>query len=411
MSPPLGLSPCVRGYQRFGKVAEDDCGSIPVCTGLPSPSTCLSSVPRVYPRVYGATLMYSSISLGLMGLSPCVRGYPRGVDHGAKLLGSIPVCTGLPRSTSASQTSGRVYPRVYGATSWSGRPCCPAGGLSPCVRGYLERGFHPAPRPGSIPVCTGLPIVGVSEALLHGVYPRVYGATVRIVLWMVLSAGLSPCVRGYQLRARAPRVAHGSIPVCTGLPTALRRPAPMTGVYPRVYGATHARGTPSDPGPGLSPCVRGYHSERGPCRSQEGSIPVCTGLPDVSPAGLLRARVYPRVYGATMGTTGTIVTDTGLSPCVRGYRRDSNRRPLVYGSIPVCTGLPRKMRQSPERGRVYPRVYGATPEPGQGAGADLGLSPCVRGYLGGRKGLVLEEGSIPVCTGLPLLPGQVPRRS
>ncbi len=279
MSPPLGLSPCVRGYQRFGKVAEDDCGSIPVCTGLPSPSTCLSSVPRVYPRVYGATSLMLPIAV----------------------------------------------------TFW---------GLSPCVRGYLERGFHPAPRPGSIPVCTGLPIVGVSEALLHGVYPRVYGATVRIVLWMVLSAGLSPCVRGYQLRARAPRVAHGSIPVCTGLPTALRRPAPMTGVYPRVYGATHARGTPSDPGPGLSPCVRGYHLLLASRHRIGGSIPVCTGLPAPSVRRPAPSRVYPRVYGATVVLRKVRNSYMGLSPCVRGYPRERTCSSLGNGSIPVCTGLP-----------------------------------------------------------------------
>ncbi len=197
MSPPLGLSPCVRGYQRFGKVAEDDCGSIPVCTGLPSPSTCLSSFPRVYPRVYGATLMYSSISLGLMGLSPCVRGYPRGVDHGAKLLGSIPVCTGLPRSTSASQTSGRVYPRVYGATSSAAFIPLHVQGLSPCVRGYQ---LSESPKPcsmGSIPVCTGLPMPEALPAILVLVYPRVYGATVVSEGPDPMRVGLSPCVRGY----------------------------------------------------------------------------------------------------------------------------------------------------------------------------------------------------------------------
>ncbi len=279
MSPPLGLSPCVRGYQRFGKVAEDDCGSIPVCTGLPSPSTCLSSVPRVYPRVYGATLMYSSISLGLMGLSPCVRGYPRGVDHGAKLLGSIPVCTGLPRSTSASQTSGRVYPRVYGATSWSGRPCCPAGGLSPCVRGYLVDATHRCHLLGSIPVCTGLPRARLSSRSTSRVYPRVYGATDGLTPTRAHDWGLSPCVRGYPCPRHSQRSWSWSIPVCTGLPQRARPMPQPRGVYPRVYGATGCPTPLNGPFQGLSPCVRGYRRHVVAGVPRPGSIPVCTGLP------------------------------------------------------------------------------------------------------------------------------------
>ena len=51
-------------------------GSIPACAGEPSVSFGTKSVPMVYPRVCGGTLMMKEWSLSRGGLSPRVRGNP-----------------------------------------------------------------------------------------------------------------------------------------------------------------------------------------------------------------------------------------------------------------------------------------------------------------------------------------------
>ncbi len=172
-------------------------GSIPVCTGLPRKTSPTGPTARVYPRVYGATSTHSFRGMVGRGLSPCVRGYPDQQEQFTDRLGSIPVCTGLPpRAPGASPSSG-VYPRVYGATFPLTRPRLGRGGLSPCVRGYRTNA-HLGIRPsGSIPVCTGLPITLFEKLLSTRVYPRVYGATAREDVEMAREKGLSPCVRGY----------------------------------------------------------------------------------------------------------------------------------------------------------------------------------------------------------------------
>ncbi len=303
---------------------------------------------------------------------------------------------------SNGRPHGMVYPRAYGATANAGAAYAAGKGLSPCVRGYLGRAGHGDVAQGSIPVCTGLPRWGFHRSSLAWVYPRVYGATILGVGLHHLHQGLSPCVRGYHLRARAPRVAHGSIPVCTGLPRTPKTILPKWGVYPRVYGATAsikwARTSPQ----GLSPCVRGYRRRTIGSGAPDGSIPVCTGLPVWGYRALRLERVYPRVYGATSSAPWYDPFGWGLSPCVRGYPRVAMPDLVQKGSIPVCTGLPGWTRSCGPCMRVYPRVYGATGSRQSGSFDCSGLSPCVRGYPKATAQVLARGGSIPVCTGLPM---------
>ncbi len=356
----------------------------------------------VYPRAYGATANAGAAYAAGKGLSPCVRGYLGRAGHGDVAQGSIPVCTGLPRWGFHRSSLAWVYPRVYGATTALPIPISSMRGLSPCVRGYHSR-RGPAPSSsGSIPVCTGLPVAPPRGSPARRVYPRVYGATGKGVRRTRNRRGLSPCVRGYHLRARAPRVAHGSIPVCTGLPRTPKTILPKWGVYPRVYGATAsikwARTSPQ----GLSPCVRGYRRRTIGSGAPDGSIPVCTGLPVWGYRALRLERVYPRVYGATSSAPWYDPFGWGLSPCVRGYPRVAMPDLVQKGSIPVCTGLPGWTRSCGPCMRVYPRVYGATGSRQSGSFDCSGLSPCVRGYPKATAQVLARGGSIPVCTGLPM---------
>ena len=119
-----------------------------------------------------------------------------------------------------------VYPRVYGGT-----------------RNLHERSKRHSSVIGSIPACTGEPLVWGLLRRPCGVYPRVYGGTFPIYprvyggtpacrlcpddYWLTI--GLSPRVRGNQYVAARlglyPRVYGGTA-------------VPQGEVYPRVYGGT-----------------------------------------------------------------------------------------------------------------------------------------------------------------------------
>src|SRR5690625_371577 len=132
--------------------------------------------------------------------------------------GSIPVCTGPPRIYKNLISETWVYPHVYGATPVFGCVGLSHQGLSPCVRGHQFYAQSSDRRPGSIPVCTGPPCEHQDEVPLVGVYPRVYGATVRIRLTCSIRRGLSPCVRGHRRDAFGRCVVGGSVGVCTAPP-------------------------------------------------------------------------------------------------------------------------------------------------------------------------------------------------
>jgi len=71
---------------------------------------------------------------------------------------------------------------------------------------------------GSIPACTGEPIEGPPKLLFVKVYPRVYGGTSYIPATKKFDIGLSPRVRGNLDYAYASSPGIGSIPACTGEP-------------------------------------------------------------------------------------------------------------------------------------------------------------------------------------------------
>ncbi len=331
-----------------------------MCTGLPLGGGPPRRGSRVYPRVYGATVgSVAGLASGL-GLSPCVRGYPALGTVTVAALGSIPVCTGLPRSTPISLPTRWVYPRVYGATACFQAHRAVGRGLSPCVRGYHRLAGGRCGFLGSIPVCTGLPRGRGDHRSSGGVYPRVYGATRTTCSIAFRLRGLSPCVRGYRAPRLVEEAAAGSIPVCTGLPRTKLSLVVGRGVYPRVYGATLQDATETVQQAGLSPCVRGYRRKNAILLMGLGSIPVCTGLPPSRLRTKAPLRVYPRVYGATGCPVATLRWPPGLSPCVRGYHFGVGKEVGTVGSIPVCTGLPLPNGCARRPPKVYPRVYGAT---------------------------------------------------
>ena len=192
------------------------------------------------------------------------------------------------------------------------------GGLSPRVRGILDRDAPDAVGAGSIPACAGDPVVKSSAPSAAAVYPRVCGGSSQAPERRTGARGLSPRVRGIQQKGIAKGAALRSIPACAGDPFAFGASCRLNAVYPRVCGGSSG----FHPAPcqvrGLSPRVRGI-LRAGRCeRPATRSIPACAGDPIAWSAYLASSPVYPRVCGGSHHPLVCRALRQGLSPRVRG---------------------------------------------------------------------------------------------
>ena len=152
---------------------------------------------------------------------------------------------------------------------------------------------------------------------------------------------------------------------------------------------------------GLSPRVRGNRRNRAPKHHPQGSIPACAGEPAARGAWPAPGGVYPRVCGGTRGAARRGEWGPGLSPRVRGNRGRGGGGAGAGGSIPACAGEPRGRTDRGRGRRVYPRVCGGTAGSTPPRWTPGGLSPRVRGN---RAHVVPDDprrGSIPACAGEP----------
>ena len=175
--------------------------------------------------------------------------------------------------------------------------------------------------------------------------------------------GLSPRVRGNQLRhCPAPSV-NGPIPACAGQPWVNWDSMLGLGAYPRVCGATAAQRIQNFRALGLSPRVRGNHVQDFKQELSKGPIPACAGQPCFTLIIIWRDWAYPRVCGATVLGAFDVSAGTGLSPRVRGNRIHSGHPVRKSGPIPACAGQPYRLSDRDTALRAYPRVCGATRQP------------------------------------------------
>ena len=99
-------------------------------------------------------------------------------------------------------------------------------------------GLERRARAGSIPACTGKPLIRRHRRVPPQVYPRMYGETQPSTVSIRCGYGLSPHVRGNLVETLQVPHHPGSIPACTGKPASYTLPDGATLVYPRMYGET-----------------------------------------------------------------------------------------------------------------------------------------------------------------------------
>ena len=321
----------------------------------------------------------------------CYSCYPR----------SIPACAGEPTGNDRPAARRWVYPRVCGGTRAGKRPNYRSGGLSPRVRGNLTLSIAHRVVDRSIPACAGEPHSEEWRVPLIPVYPRVCGGTVQVHLDHKLITGLSPRVRGNQRLMTKTGTQVRSIPACAGEPLSAHPCLYKPLFYPRVCGGTPLITRRLRRIDGLSPRVRGNQLKDRTPHISPRSIPACAGEPTAPNRRLQRNTVYPRVCGGTHCHRTGRRRLGGLSPRVRGNHEQVSGRLRFFWSIPACAGEPRRLRLSSRPERVYPRVCGGTTDTPISFLSTGGLSPRVRGNLLRKADARRKRGSIPACAGEP----------
>ena len=171
-------------------------------------------------------------------------------------------------------------------------------------------------------------------------YPRVCGATKCRLLRRISQWGLSPRVRGNLSRSLSRPECEGPIPACAGQPDIAGLFLERFPAYPRVCGATRKILFIINSFVGLSPRVRGNRLRMEPIGRNPGPIAACAGQPAAHGTHWAKSRAYPRVCGATEKSGGLGFSQAGLSPRVRGNHIDFYVLQLQAGPIPACAGQP-----------------------------------------------------------------------
>ena len=192
------------------------------------------------------------------------------------------------------------------------------------------------------------------------VYPRACGGTRWAIARSTMAAGLSPRVRGNQPLSAESRWSERSIPARAGEPWDRGTIIGKWMVYPRACGGTARSCGSLGWTYGLSPRVRGNRCRRNPGQPRAGSIPARAGEPWGRYAGFAQCRVYPRACGGTCSAARGGVALGGLSPRVRGNRRQVFGWTLRRGSIPARAGEPCYPPTRKAMRAVYPRACGGT---------------------------------------------------
>ena len=349
--------------------------------------------------------------MALIGLSPYTRGNPLPAIGQRDGPWSIPVHTGKPLHGRRPSHYQGVYPRTHGETYTAGKPQAFPRGLSPYTRGNRYNRMQGTCFTRSIPVHTGKPNVRIRRRQQERVYPRTHGETEYFRDPTASEKGLSPYTRGNPSWSASSRPHEGSIPVHTGKPTPSVGTFPVSTVYPRTHGETPDVCFCLGKVLGLSPYTRGNLRHRPPSRWSLWSIPVHTGKPYPVCDSPSSYWVYPRTHGETLTISSLDSHEWGLSPYTRGNLRLLPFLCLRVRSIPVHTGKPLLVVSIFTLFTVYPRTHGETYAEGNTRGLHDGLSPYTRGNHFRNRCRRTGRRSIPVHTGKPHCINKFGRRS
>ena len=156
---------------------------------------------------------------------------------------------------------------------------------------------------------------------------------------------------------------EGSIPAGAGEPNGVNKMLTCFRVYPRGCGGAPAQIRRPSSVYGLSPRVRGSRRETNGVVHLAGSIPAGAGEPSGSFSATCLFGVYPRGCGGAFFSFLLVLRSQGLSPRVRGSRVRICMDRAAHGSIPAGAGEPLWQGRLDSTPRVYPRGCGGAVSP------------------------------------------------
>ena len=378
----LGLSPQVRGTRLPGKIQNTSQRFIPAGAGNTSYCSASAVTSAVYPRRCGEHELLHRQAQPDGGLSPQVRGTLGCAVVDAPEVRFIPAGAGNTWSASGGPNPCPVYPRRCGEHCHGMPLQTITSGLSPQVRGTPDCHWHYAGDYRFIPAGAGNTGGENLLPVLFAVYPRRCGEHLGAHGPGRRQRGLSPQVRGTRQR----QLAHGAnprfIPAGAGNTSRSRAGGPRRSVYPRRCGEHTRSSSAMRSRAGLSPQVRGTRSIHSGNSIPKRFIPAGAGNTVTPPLCLMSETVYPRRCGEHVGFQGLQSGGDGLSPQGRGTPDSIKPGENWHRFIPAGAGNTLRVPRRCTEAPVYPRRCGEHMEGDFGPWLYFGLSPQVRGTRG-----------------------------
>ena len=395
----VGLSPRVRGKPRGRGGGARDTRSIPAGAGKTSTGPNRGAMTTVYPRGCGENSAFTSSDTRASGLSPRVRGKRSLGGRSSHAPRSIPAGAGKTPQSASGGVQGAVYPRGCGENAGQGKSLPRNTGLSPRVRGKRRAGVNAVVNGRSIPAGAGKTFENLRTLTANEVYPRGCGENSSSLPASVRSRGLSPRVRGKPLRAPRAAFRARSIPAGAGKTQALWAAREMDWVYPRGCGENERVLWGRGAAEGLSPRVRGKPRRIARADTRERSIPAGAGKTPEGAGACAGGVVYPRGCGENTRSARAMCARGGLSPRVRGKPHRGEHGEPRPRSIPAGAGKTTISTEASPKHRVYPRGCGENASTTAPLAMWKGLSPRVRGKHSYDPARTSQRRSIPAGAG------------
>ncbi len=176
--------------------------------------------------------------------------------------GITPACAGrsvLPLSVCRRPGD---HPRVCGEKPEQQGLTQGQQGSPPRVRGEAKCRCGPVELPGITPACAGRRTQSYGEKVTSRDHPRVCGEKAIGALWVILSAGSPPRVRGEVGKRFSKCCPRGITPACAGRRSSARSELPRPGDHPRVCGEKAGGHRAHEARWGSPPRVRGEEMAR-----------------------------------------------------------------------------------------------------------------------------------------------------
>ena len=396
-----GLSPRMRGHLPKSLIIQCQKGTIPAHAGSPSPAPSSRSFSKDYPRACGVTFTLVAHLNLLQGLSPRMRGHHQVIGVVETHVGTIPAHAGSPPRNRRRRATGRDYPRACGVTSSALTSSTRGEGLSPRMRGHPTITVRPSMDARTIPAHAGSPALLAVTTFKWEDYPRACGVTELFDGERETIEGLSPRMRGHPPTGGDWPCAAWTIPAHAGSPSTSSVGRGAIRDYPRACGVTGVTTQRFQELRGLSPRMRGHPTRGIVAGGRAGTIPAHAGSPVNPRSSSAPTRDYPRACGVTPWWAARASKAGGLSPRMRGHRRQRKVARRRRWTIPAHAGSPRRTVPTGRGRRDYPRACGVTSRTMSASTASRGLSPRMRGHRPRGPDVRKRCGTIPAHAGSP----------